>query len=145
MFEVRLQIGCAPGEETRRALEDILNAVAQIDARIYEKYPLAPCCPKCANMRYQPTVKADLESATETFQTVDRMMAVRAVRCGALAAMVAGHEAAQGVPATVKVEHLPGTKQEANNFHAVAMIRGRRVDPSAELIDAGMTCSCEAP
>lgn len=138
MYTFAIELGCAPGEETRQAAEDLLNALAQINARVYQRFPRAPCCPKCAGFRYK--VAKEGPPRVQTFEALDRACAKVNLRCGTLAAMAAGRELAKGRHARVKVELEDAAE---NKMHALVELEdGRITDPSAELVEAGRTCNC---
>lgn len=136
---------CPDGvEETRRVLDFFLEALTKTAELFYRRYPQAPCCPKCAGIKYAPPSDADAAEPGEHFESPERLVVMGKGACGSLAAMVAGRmralEDRDVMAVSVPQPSPPGQRR----FHSVVRLEdGTTIDPTLEL-ELAPGCQCKA-
>lgn len=132
-------------EETREVLEAFLEALVVANMALYRRFPGAPCCPKCAGVRYAPPKGKAKMSDEQRFVGVERMVVEGYGSCGDVAAMVCARmRSLEGKPdARVIVQQQ---REGGRHFHAVVAVDGSIVDATEEMLPGSRPgCGCGVP
>ncbi len=129
MIEARAHLACPPGPAQARLLEVILQCVAEGNANWFRMHPDAPCCLKCAGVRYHLPPRRK----NQTFWSAPEVLANKRATCAEAVTYCVGKAIAEGKDAWVALEPSGG-----NDYHAVAYVMRsdgvpERLDPTSEL------------
>ena len=158
--EIRVHLTLPPSRARWKALMALAEVMAENNAYWYgaaqveqaqyaeQGLPmeLPPCCAGCAEpkVKYRPPPPG-IEQHCQNFWSGSQMLQRRKATCIDAAAYDAGVARAKGQKASVYLEpqgqpQVPGDPFSTLDFHAVAIIDGKRVDSSEKLKVDGCRC-----
>jgi hypothetical protein len=137
LMHLSFQLGADGAEETAEVLEAFLEALVVSNVSYYRRYPNGPCCAGCAHVRYRPPRRVEHGFSSQHFDSIEVMAVKGVAACGSVAAMRAARLRYEGRDAKVVLERVG----DRNQFHAVVLVDGERIDPTANLQRVG-DCGC---
>lgn len=136
-MRLTIDLGCEGVEESKEVIEAFLEALVLSNLAYYRRYPGGPCCAGCGGVKYRVPRRCEHFSSSQHFDGIERMIVRGYGACGSVAAMRAARLRFEGKDARVVLE-LQGDRLQ---FHAVVMVDGERIDPTAKLAKLG-DCGC---
>lgn len=128
--------------ETAEVLEAFLEALVVANMALYRRFPGAPCCPKCAGVRYTPPRGEAARLESQGFVGVERMLVKGHGACGDVAAMVCARMRVLENKPQARVV-LRQRKSGGRHFHAVVDVDGKIVDATQEMQQGSAPgCGC---